>query len=110
MLFFKKKTNNVKNNNDREIIEANASAMEPLFVLAKDEELKAEFKKIQEQIKYIIALPDSKAMDYDKKIKNAISDIKIELVKDKNDEKAVAKIQSLISDLKLLIAERKALV
>ena len=110
MLFFKKKTNQVKNTNDREMIESNANSMETLLILAKDEEVKVELKKMLEQIKYIIALPDAKAMDYDKKIKNAISDIKIELVKDKDDEKAIAKVQSLMRDLKLLIAERKALV
>lgn len=110
MLFFKKKTNKVKNTNDREIIETNANAIDTLIVLTKNEEVKAELKKMQEQIKYIIALPDSKAIDHDKKIRNTISDIKIELVKDKDDEKTIAKVQSLMRDLNLLIAERKALI
>ena len=96
--------------NDREMIEKNSKDIDTLLVLAKDEEFKVELKKLQEQIKYIIPLPESKAGDYDKKIKNAISDLKIELVKDKDDEKAVAKINALLRDLKLLVAERKALV
>ena len=110
MLFFKKKNNAEKNANDREMIEANAKALDTLLVLVKDENLKVEIKKIQEQVKYVIALPESKAIDYEKKIKNAIGDLKIELVKGKDDEKSVAKVQSLLADIKLLVAERKALV
>ncbi|MBQ8725850.1 MAG: hypothetical protein IJY84_01965 [Clostridia bacterium] len=110
MFFFKKKTNAEKNKNDRDMIEANSKMMEALIVLTDNADLKAEFKAIEEQIKYIIPLVDDKAAEMDKKIKNAISDIKIELVKDRADDKATAKLNGLVKDLKVLIAERKALV
>lgn len=110
MFFFKKKTNAEKNKNDRDMIEANSKMMEALIVLTDNADLKADFKAIEEQIKYIIPLVDDKAAEMDKKIKNAISDIKIELVKDRADDKATAKLNGLVKDLKVLIAERKALV
>ena len=71
MFFFKKKTNAEKNKTDREMIESNSKMMEALIVLTDNADLKAEFKIIEEQIKYIIPLPEDKAADADKKIKNA---------------------------------------
>ena len=56
MFFFKKKTNAEKNKTDREMIESNANLMEALIVLTDNADLKAEFKAIEEQIKYIIII------------------------------------------------------
>ena len=50
-----------------------------------------------------------KAYDLDKKIRNLIDDLKIEIVKAKEGDKAQAKMDGIIRELKLKIAERKAL-
>ena len=79
--------------------------MDALIVLA-EEELKQDLEKIKEEIKYIIPLTDDKAYKMDEKMRNLIDDIKIELVKDKS----TVKVANLIKDLRVMIAERKALV
>ncbi len=105
MLFFKKKSKAESNKKDRDLIEANSQKMDALIVLA-DEELKKDLEKIKEEIKYIIPLTDDKAYKMDEKMRNLIDDIKIELVKDKS----AVKVANLIKDLRVMIAERKALV
>lgn len=105
MLFFKKKSKAESNKKDRDLIEANSQKMDALIVLA-EEELKQDLEKIKEEIKYIIPLTDDKAYKMDEKMRNLIDDIKIELVKDKS----TVKVANLIKDLRVMIAERKALV
>ena len=105
MLFFKKKSKAESNKKDRDLIEANSQKMDALIVLA-EEELKQDLEKIKEEIKYIIPLTDDKAYKMDEKMRNLIDDIKIELVK----EKSTVKVANLIKDLRVMIAERKALV
>ncbi len=105
MLFFKKKSKAESNKKDRDLIEANSQKMDALIVLA-EEELKQDLEKIKEEIKYIIPLTDDKAYKMDEKMRNLIDDIKIELVKDKS----TIKVANLIKDLRVMIAERKALV
>ena len=105
MLFFKKKSKAESNKKDRDLIEANSQKMDALIVLA-EEELKQDLGKIKEEIKYIIPLTDDKAYKMDEKMRNLIDDIKIELVKDKS----TVKVANLIKDLRVMIAERKALV
>lgn len=105
MLFFKKKSKAESNKKDRDLIEDNSQKMDALIVLA-DEELKKDLEKIKEEIKYIIPLTDDKAYKMDEKMRNLIDDIKIELVKDKS----AVKVANLIKDLRVMIAERKALV
>lgn len=109
MCLFKRKTNAQKNLNDRELIEKNAGTLQSLISIAT-EEMVEELKKLQEEVKYIIPLVDSRAYDLDKKIRNLIDDLKIELVKAKEGDKAQNKISGIIRELKLKIAERKALI
>lgn len=109
MCIFKRKTNAQKNMNDRELIEKNAGAIGTLISIAS-EDMVEELKLLQEEVKYIIPLVDSKAYDIDKKIRNLIDDLKIEIVKAKEGEKAQTKISGIIRELKLKIAERKALI
>lgn len=110
MCFFKKKTAAVRNKNDRDLIEENAKAIDALLVLASADEVKTELKDLQEQIKYTTSLATDKAYAADKKIKHLIEDLKIEFVRDKEGDKAAAKINGLIKDLKLAVVERKNLI
>ena len=74
---FKKKTNEEKNTDDRELIAANAEAVKAMIALASDEDVKAELMKLENEIRYIIPLTEERAMNADKKIKNLIGDLKI---------------------------------
>ena len=79
---FRRKKASEKVENNRELISHNARSMEALVVLAReDEELKQKFRKLEEKIKYLTPSTDGKVLDYDKKIKNLIEDLRIVLVK-----------------------------
>ena len=105
---FKKKAA-AQNLKDRELIENNAGAIDALIVLAYNDEIKAKFKALKERVKYIIPLVEEKAYSMDKKISALIGDIKIELSKYNGDEKGTVKINNLVKELEVLVAERKAL-
>ena len=107
---FKKKTEAEKNTDDRELIASNAEAVKAMTVLASDDEVKAELTRLENDIRYLIPLTEERAINADKKIRNLIGDLKIELVKDKNDEKAAAKLQAAVKELKIAVAERRAMI
>ena len=106
---FKKKAS-VQNTMDRELIEKNSGSVDALIVLAYDDAMKAKLKALKEQIKYIMPLVDEKAYNMDKKVSALIGDIKIELSKYNGEEKVAVKINNLVKELEVLVAERKALV
>ena len=106
---FRKKAS-VKNQNDRELIEVNSNTVDTLVVLASSEEMKTELLELKETIKYITPLTGDKAFSLDKKIGGIIGDLKIEMTKDKKDEKSADKVADMLRDLKVAIAERKALI
>lgn len=110
MGFFRKKKDSEKAHLDRELIDDNTGAMDALIILAEQNkehaELVEEFKRIKEQIKYLIASEDDKVRDYDKKIRNAIDDLRIEMVK--GDSEMSSKASKLLLQLKLTIADRNA--
>lgn len=90
---------------NRELVGENAKAVEGLIVLAGDnEELVKELKEVQEQLKYLIPSEDRKVIDYDKKIKNIIGDLRIALTKSDGEESK--KTEELIKDIKLAVADR----
>lgn len=105
MCFFKKKKMGEKTKEDRELIEANSKSIEALIILAKDnDELIKQFKQLRETVKFLIASDKSKVLDYDSKIKNLIGDLRIALTK--SDGEGSKKIDDLIVELKLAIADR----
>lgn len=108
MWLFRKKTASEKTLNDRELIASNAKAIESLIVLAHDDSLNSDFADIKEKIKYLIPSSNPKVIDKDKQIRNAIGDLRIALTKSsgKSDERT----NDLITDLKLVIADRNALL
>lgn len=107
MCFFHKKSKGEKTKEDKELISQNARSIEALLVLASGEgaeEFKAELKKLQEDLKYLVPSESDKVKDYDKKIKNAIEDLRIELVK--GDGEIKEKAQRLLKQIKLDVADR----
>lgn len=106
---FKKKSS-TKSQNDRDLIAANAVALESIVAITESEELKAELSSLKEKVKYTTALTEDKAYSLDKKISGVIGDLKIEVTKNKGDEKSSAKIDNLVRELKALVSERNALV
>ena len=105
-----KKKKSVQGQNDRDLIAANGVVLEGIVAIVEDEELKAELKVLKEKVKFTTALVDEKGYNLDKKISGILGDLKIEITKNKGDEKSSAKISGLIKDLKALVAERNALV
>ena len=94
---------------DKQLISENEKTMDVLIVLAeqsKNEKIVTEFKQIKEKLKYLIASDNEKVIDFDKKIKNAIEDLRIFLVKD--DSGQTPKAEKLITQIKITIADRNA--
>ena len=90
---------------DRELIATNAKSIEALIVLSEDnDEVIDELKDLQEKIKYLMPSTDAKVVDYDKKIKNLIGDLRIALTKSDGEE--TKKTTGIITDIKLAIADR----
>ncbi len=105
MFFFKKKKVADKVKEDRELIEVNSKAIEALIILAKDNvDIVNELHVLQEKLKYLIPSDDSKIVDYDKAIKNKIGDLRIVLTK--SDGEVTKKTTNIITDIKLVIADR----
>ena len=76
-MFFKKKNNAAKTVENRELIESNAKSIGALIVLANgNTDMIGELEELQEKLKYLIPSQDSKIIDYDKKIKNLIAELK----------------------------------
>ena len=105
-----KKKDAAKSQNDRELIASNAVALSGVVAITEDAELKNELSALMEKVKYTTALMDDKAYALDKKMSGIIGDLKIEVTKNKGDEKSSAKIENLVRDLKAAVAERHALV
>lgn len=105
MFFKKKKTPTEMNREDRKLIEANAKAFETLLVLSQSEEFNKELKRVQTQVTYLTSSTSEKVMNFDKKIKETIDDLKISLTKDGHAE-SNSKAPKLLHDVELLIAER----
>lgn len=105
---FKKKSNGEKNKIDFDLVQANYKYVETLKVLAQggDAAVEEKLTEIQNKLQFLMPSDNDKVKDYDKKIKNALEDVKIALVKDKAD----AKILSLIKEVEVAVAERNAIL
>ena len=104
---FRRKKNNAANKNfeDRELIARNSKLIDALLVLTDEENLKADLKKLQEELKFLIPSPNDKVYEYDKKIGNSIDDIRILLKKGDN-----AKASKMLRDVRELISMRNTLI
>lgn len=104
-MFFRNRTSSEKSNEDRELISENEKSINSLIVLANNnEEFISTLKSIQERIKYLIPSTDKDILDFDKKIRNIIGDLRILLTK--NEGNIGKKEESLIRDLNLTIEDR----
>lgn len=108
MFLFRKKSKSDSVKENRELIESNEKAIESLIVLIRNnEEFSKELRQTQEKIKYLTPSSDSKVVDYDKKIKNLIEDLRIVLVK-ADDGETPQKANAILTQIKLAIADRSA--
>lgn len=106
MLFFKKKKVADKTKDDRELVAENSKAVDALIILAEnDEEIVNELRLLQEKLKYLIPSGDEKVFGFDKTIKGKLGDLRIVLVK--AEENCGRKAMQLITDIKVVIADRQ---
>lgn len=105
MCVFRKTKVADKLKDDRLIIETNSKSIDALVVLAKENiEIVNELRDLQEELKYLIPSHNTKIVDYDKAIKNKIGDLRIALVKSNGE--VTKKINEIIIDIKLAVADR----
>ena len=104
---FGKKKGAAKTSEDRELVSENERSVNALIVLADgDDVLVEKLKNLQEKLKYLIATDNGKVIDFDKKIRNLIGDLRIALTK--ADGETNKKVQNLLRDLELTLADRNA--
>lgn len=106
MCFFRKKKTSMKQiTEDRNLILTNQKTIETLITISQNSEFTEVLKKLQEQLKYLTPSRSEKIFSYDKKIKDAIEDLKIALTKN-GDAESNAKALKILQDIKVLIADR----
>lgn len=107
MFFKKKKSLTETNREDRKLIESNAKSFETLLILSKNESFKKELTRVQGKVKFLTPSTIEKVFNFDKKIKEAIGDLKISLTKDGDTESNLKAIK-LLQDIEILITERES--
>ena len=107
-LFRRRKNLTEINKKDREMIVVNEKSFETLLILAKDEDFKNKIKAVQNKVKYLIPSTNDKVLNYDKKIKDAIDDLKISLTKDGSTE-SNNKLEKLLQEIEILVSERETI-
>ena len=94
------------NQKDRDLVEKNCKMIDSLIVLAEDnDEFVDELKKLKNEMNFLTWSIKEEVYEHDKKIEQAIEVLKKELVENCDD-----KAKSLLRNLKMIVAERKALV
>ena len=76
------------------------------MLAGENEEMVEDLKETKEKIKYLIPSDDPKVVEYDTKIKHFIEDMRIALVK--ADGEVDKKIKSMLTQIKLAIADRNS--
>ncbi len=94
---------------DRNLIEANANAVDTLVVLASDnEEIIDALKDIQNKLRYLIASDNAKVYKLDEIIKNQLQDMKLYLNKPKKVE--IEGVKDYIREIEVSIVSRNNLI
>lgn len=94
---------------DRNLIEANANAVDTLVVLASDnEEVIDALKDIQNKLRYLIASDNTKVYKLDEIIKNQLQDMKLYLNKPKKVE--IEGVKDYIREIEVSIVSRNNLI
>ena len=107
MLFFKKKVKETDANiqQNKYAIEEMAGSVDAIVAGMQNDEFIRRMRDIQEKIKYFNPTCDKRALDLDKKIADLLGDIKIEVVKMK-EESAQEKIGGMITRIEMLVPDR----
>lgn len=97
------------NDENKQFAENNAQMVGVLIELNNNNEIDLELREIKMQLESLQSSPNDAVKKIDKKIRNALDDFKIVLIKtkDKND---IQKTQNCLNDLKVLIAQRKCVL
>ena len=95
-------------NESKDLIAANAQAVEVLLILAEGKENTiGQLKLLQDKLKYLSPSTNEKVKAIDEKIKDELGDLKIELNK-KKDESKDDKVAACLENVRIKIAERSA--
>lgn len=106
MCFFKKrKTNDEGLKENKRQIEMMTGSLETLKVATENAEILAKIDRVQEKVKYMNPTVNKTAQSYDKKIIDAIGDLKISIVKLKSEED-LTKIMGEFKHIEMLVADR----
>ncbi len=104
MCFFRKrKSNAVKNEEDRALVESNAKSINSLIILCDSEEFCNKLKDIEEKLKYLTPSVSNEVYKFDKEIRDCIEELKLALAKSSTPNE---KANSLLKQLTLLISDR----
>ncbi len=104
-LFGKKKTDAIKNSEDRDLIEFNSKSIKSLIILCDSEEFSSKLKRVEEDLKYLTPSVTKEVYKYDQKIKACIEDLKIALTKNSMPD---VKANNLLKELVVLISDRNS--
>lgn len=103
-LFFKKKTEVAKNANDEEMLKTFGPRIQAMIVLAQTEEAKKELANLKNKIEYMNVSPKPEIQKIDKKIDNALGDLKVSVIKNIDLEQLKQEINLILAQ----VAEREA--
>lgn len=101
-------------NQDRELIEENANAIDTLIILAKNNakvdnaKIEEALKTLQNKLRYLIPSPEQKILKLDEQIKNQIQDEKIQLNRAIIVE--LSDIKDFVKEIEVSIATRNSLI
>ena len=108
---FRKKTPASQNQTDRDQISVNARKVDVLIAECPeaDKEFIEKLKKLKEKMTFLRPSPNAKCIAADKKIESRLDDLKIALVKSK-EENASDRAESVLHDVIVLVEQRNTLV
>lgn len=103
---FRKKTTVKANENDRQVIEEFAAKVDVLLAIAPNEICVEKLREFREKVEYLSVSPKSDVLKLDKKISDALDDLKILLSKHKKDKKIIRQSNKAIKNIEILVAQR----
>lgn len=95
------------NNESEQLINSNAQTVCVLIELNNNDAIESELRDLKMKLESLASSPNDEIKKIDKKIKNALDDLKIALIKSK-DENDTKKVYACLQDVNVLIAQRRA--
>ena len=99
---FKKKTTVTANESDSGLVEKFPAKMDVLIASASSEESCEKLRAFRAKVEYLSVSPKEEVLKLDRKINDALDDLKIVLAKKESDDK----IDDGIKNLEILLAQR----